>query len=163
MCTPIVPTKPTVSETSLEQRQRIIALTSQGVSAPEIATELGCSVRTVHRWRARQRQTGSAGLAYHSRRPQTSHPQTTSPAVVARIQAIRQLHPRWGARLIQRQLRLDGITPVPCAQTVQHWLRRLGFGLVRSAGKPLGWTPPAPQPHETLWEVDFTKKRGAGT
>jgi transposase len=158
-----VSTKPTVSETSLEQRQRIIALTSAGVSAPVIASELGCSVRTVHRWRARQRQAGPAGLAYHSRRPQTPHPQTTPPAVVARIQAIRAAHPRWGARLIHRQLRLDGVTPVPCEDTVGHWLRRLGYGPVRARGKPLGWTPPAPQPDETLWEVAFTKKRGGVT
>lgn len=163
MCAAIVQSKPTVSETSLEQRQRIIALTSQGVSAPRIATELGCSVRTVHRWRARQRQAGPAGLAYHSRRPQTPHPQTTRPAVVARIQAIREAHPHWGARLIQRQLRLDGVTPAPCEQTVQHWLRRLGYGPVRARGTPLGWTPPASQPHETVWEVDFTKQRGAAT
>jgi transposase len=163
MCAPIVPTKPTVSETSLEQRQRIIALTTAGVSAPQIASALGCSVRTVHRWRARQRQAGPAGLAYHSRRPQTPHPRTTSPAIVARIQAIREAHPRWGARLIQRQLRLEGVTPVPCARTVQHWLTRLGYGTVRAAGKPLGWTPPAAQPNEVVWEVDFTKKRGAGT
>jgi transposase len=162
MCAPIVQSKPTVSETSLEQRQRIIALTSQGVSAPAIASDLGCSVRTVQRWRARQRQAGPAGLAYHSRRPQTPHPQTTPPAVVDRIHAIRAQHPRWGARLIQRQLRLDGVTPVPCEQTVQHWLRRLGYGPVRSPGKPLGWTPPAAQPDEVVWEVDFTKTRGAG-
>jgi transposase len=163
MCARIVATKPTVSETSLEQRQCIIALTSQGVSAPVIAQTVGCSRRTVHRWRARQRQAGPDGLAYHSRRPQTPHPQTTPPAVVDRIQAIREAHPHWGARLIQRQLRLDGVTAVPGEHTVQHWLTRLGFGPVRAPGKPLGWTPPAPQPHEALWEVDFTKKRGAAT
>jgi hypothetical protein len=163
MGAPIVQTKPTVSETSLAQRQHIIDLTAQGASAPEIAADLGCSVRTVHRWRARQRQAGPAGLAYHSRRPQTPHPQTMPADVVARIGAIRAAHPRWGARLIQRQLRLEGVMPTPCETTVGHWLTRLGYGPVRSPGKPLGWTPPAPQPDEVVWEVDFTKKRGAAT
>jgi transposase len=161
--TAIVASKPTVSETSLEQRQQIIALTQQGVSAPAIAQVVGCSARTVRRWRARQRQAGSAGLAYHSRRPVTRHPQTTPPAVVARIKAIRTAHPQWGARLIHRQLRLDGVA-APSETTVRHWLARLGFGLVRPPrGKRLGWRQTPPAPDASVWEMDFTKKRGTAT
>jgi transposase len=155
--------KPTVSETSLDQRQRIIALTQQGASATVIAQQVGCSPRTVTRWRARHRQAGDAGLAYRSRRPHTPHPQTTEASLVARIQAIRQAHPGWGARLIHRQLRLDGTPDVPSERTIHAWLGRLGFGRVRPLpSKPLGWQTPAPSPHETVWEVDFTKK-GAPT
>jgi transposase len=161
--TPVVASKPTTSETSLEQRQQIIALTQQGLSAPIIAQTVGCSERTVRRWRARQRQEGPTGLAYHSRRPVTPHPQTTPPAVVARIQAIREAHPQWGARLIQRQLRLDGVA-APNETTVRHWLTRLGFGPVRPArGKRLGWRQTPPAPEASVWEVDFTKKRGPAT
>jgi DNA-binding CsgD family transcriptional regulator len=35
----------------LATRQQIIALTQQGASAQEIADQLGCSRRTVMRWR----------------------------------------------------------------------------------------------------------------
>jgi transposase len=152
--------KPTSSETSLAQRQRIVALTEAGWSAPHIAAAVGCSVRTVHRWRARVRTSGAAGLAPRSRRPQRVHPQTTGAAIVERIRAIRQAHPGWGARLIHRQLRLDGAQSVPSERTIHAWLGRLGFGPIRPpAGKPLGWEQPRPGPQDTVWEVDFKKKR----
>jgi transposase len=160
------PRKPTVSETALSQRQQIIALTTAGHSAAAIARHLGLSPRTITRWRARYRHAGEAGLAYRSRRPQTRHPQTTPAASVAPIPAIREAHPGWGARLIQRQLRLDGVAHVPSERTIHAWLGRLGYGPVRPrahAGKPLGWQPPAPQPHDTVWEVDFKKKGGPVT
>lgn len=158
------PPKPTASETSLEQRERIIALTRQGRSAGRIAAELGCSPRTVYRWRARHRRAGAAGLAYRSRRPRTRHPQTTAAATVGRIRAIRQAHPGWGARLIHRQLRLDGAAAAPSERTVHAWLGRLGFGRVRPVpSKPLGWPTPAPGPGETLWEVDFKQKGAPAT
>jgi transposase len=151
--------KPTSSETSLAQRQQMVALTAAGWSAPRIAARVGCSVRTVHRWRARARASGPDGLAPRSRRPQTPHPQTTAAPIVERIRAIRQAHPQWGARLIHRQLRLDGVRGVPSERTVQAWLGRLGFGPVRPpAGKPLGWTQAAPRSQQTVWEVDFKKK-----
>ena len=154
--------KPTASELSLDQRQRIISLSAAGHSASRIAAELGCSPRTVARWRARHRQAGEAGLAYRSRQPHAAHPQTTAAAIVARIQTIRQAHPGWGARLIHRQLRLDGVAAVPSERTIHAWLRRLGFGRVQPPpSKPLGWPTPAPGPHETVWEVDFKQKGGA--
>jgi transposase len=156
---PTPTTKPTSSETSLAQRQQIITLTDAGWSAPRIARTVGCSVRTVHRWRSRARTSGSEGLCPRSRRPQQPHPQTTDAAIVARIGAIRQAHPAWGARLVHRQLRLDGVRGVPHERTVHAWLGRLGFGPVRPpAGKPLGWRQAPPSPHQTVWEVDFKKK-----
>ena len=156
--------KPTASEASLAQRRRIIALSQAGRSAPAIAREVGCSPRTVHRWRQRHRQAGDDGLAYRSRRPATPHPQTTPAPTVERIAAIRQAHPQWGARLIHRQLRLDGVRAVPSERTVSAWLRRRGFGRVRPLpGKPLGWPTPPPPPHETVWEVDFKKKGAPAT
>lgn len=80
---------------------------------------------------------------------------------MARIRAIRQTHPRWGARLIHRQLRLDGAVTVPSERTIHAWLGRLGFGRVRPLpSKPLGWPPPAARPREAVWEVDC-KQKGA--
>lgn len=163
--TPIVASKPTVSECSLAERQEIIRRTFAGETAVTIAADLGRSERTVTRWRSAYRRQGEAGLAYHSRRPQTRAPHTTPPEVVARIRAIRDEHPGWGARLIRRQLLLDGVTPLPCERTVQHWLQRLGFPPVKPpTPKPLGFPqPPTAARDDAVWEVDHTKKGGTPT
>jgi transposase len=162
--TPIVAVKPTISECSLSERQEILRRTEAGESAPVIAARLGRSVRTVTRWRSAFRRQGAAGLAYHSRRPQTAPAHTTPPAIVARIRAIRTQHPGWGARLIRRQLLLDGVSPLPSERTVHRWLRRLGLPPVRPpTPKPLGFPQPPAGRDDTIWEVDHKQKGGSGT
>lgn len=162
--TAIVAAKPTVSETSLAERQEIIRLSAAGWTAPAIAVQLGRSVRTVTRWRRRSRASGEEGLAYRSRRPPTRAPHTTPQPVIERIQTIRAAHPGWGARLIHRQLTRDGITPLPSERTVHAWLVRLGAPPVRPAAhKPIGWPQPVPARDDTLWEVDHKEKGGAAT
>jgi transposase len=157
--TPIVGAKPTVSECSLDKRQEIIRRTDAGESAPAIAATIGCSVRTVTRWRSAYRRAGEEGLTYHRRRPLHPAPHTTPPAVVDQIRAIRDEHPGWGARLIRRQLLLAGVTPLPCERTVQHWLTRLGCPPVRTRHKPLGFPQPDAAPRDnSVWEVDHKNK-----
>lgn len=156
--------RPTSTETSYRDRLRIVQLAAQGWTRPAIATELGWSVRTVQRWLARARQEGLEALVYRSRRPHTRHPLTTDPAVVARIDTLRQAHAGWGARLIRRQLLLEGWPGVPSEGTVQHWLRRLGYpptAVVRH--KPLGWPTPPSSPDAVVWQMDFKEKGGTGT
>jgi transposase len=162
--TAIVAAKPTVSECARGDRQAIITLSAAGWTAPAMAAHLERRVRTVTRWRSAYRRQGEAGLAYHSRRPHTAPPHTTSPLVVVRIGARRPAHPGWGARLIRNQLLLEGFTPLPCERTVQRWLRRLGFGTVRApTPKPLGFPQPPAVRDDTLWEIDHTQKRGPFT
>lgn len=153
--------KSTATETSLAERQAIVRLTQAGHSANTIALQRGCSARTVHRWRARFRTSGEAGLEPRARQPKQRHPQTTPEPVVARIQAIREVHPGWGARLIRRQLLVEGVTPVPCEGTIARWLKRLGFELVRPpVGKRLGWQRPDPPPSNARWQLDHQQKGG---
>jgi len=162
--TAVVTDKPTVSELSLADRQAIIRLTEAGWTAPAIAEHLGCSRRTVSRWRSADRTGGEAALAYHSRRPQTPPEHSMPQAVIDRIAALRSAHPGWGACLIQRQLRLDGVSPLPCRRTVQNWLLRLGYPPVRPpAHKPLGFPQPPPSRDDTLWEADHKQKGGSPT
>lgn len=161
---PVEAPKPTVTETSVTERRQIIAWTVDGASAATIATRLGCSVRTVHRWRARYRAEGDSGLQPRSRRPRQRHPQATPDTVVERISTIREEHPGWGARLIRRQLLLEAWEPVPSERTVAAWLKRLGYGLVRPPrGKRLGWQPPDPPPSNARWQLDHKEKGGGAT
>jgi transposase-like protein len=162
--TAVVTDKPTVSETSLADRQEIIRLTEAGWTAAAIADHLGRSARTVRRWRSAHRHGGAAALAYHSRQPHTRAEHAMPQAVIDRIVAIRSAHLGWGACLIQRQLRLDGVSPLPCRRTVQHWLGRLGYASVRPvAHTPLGFPQPRPSRDDTLWEVDHKQKGGGPT
>lgn len=154
--------KPTWSESSIDQRQEIIRLHQQGLSYAAIAEHLACGVWTVGRWVRAWRQGGETALAYKSRRPTSAHPQTTPVSTQERIRAIRQTHPGWGARLIRRQLVLDGVSDLPSEVTIQAWLRRQGFALVRPAtAKPCGWRERRPLPVGRLWQADFKQKGGS--
>jgi transposase len=160
----VVRAKPTGGETSLAPRQRMVALRAQGWSYAAIAAELACSPWTVGRWVRAHAAGGPAAPAYHGRRPRTPHPQTTPPALQARIRAIRQAHPGWGARLIRRQLDLDGVARLPSEATIQAWLRRWGRPLVRPRRhEPLGWTGDPVTAAAPVWQTGFTQKGGGGT
>ena len=160
----IVDRKPTSSETSVAQRERMVALRAQGWSYAAIATELACSPWTVGRWVRAHAAGGPSPLAYHDRHPRTPHPQTTSPALQARIRALRRAHPGWGARLIRRQLELDGVADPPSEVTIHAWLRRWALPLVRPRRhKPLGWTGDPVPTATPVWQVDFKQKGGSGT
>ena len=50
-------------------RARIVLLSSQGLTGPEIAERVGCSEPTVVLWRRRFAQAGLAGLAELPRKP----------------------------------------------------------------------------------------------
>lgn len=156
--------RPTSTETARMDRERIVTLAAQGWSRQAIAEEVGCSRRTVQRWVARFREGGLAALDYRSRRPHRPHPLTTAPALVARIDAIRQAHPGWGARLIHRQLQLEAWDGIPSEVTVHAWVRRLGHRVTqRPRHKPLGWSTPSSLPTEAVWQMDFKEKGGSGT
>jgi transposase len=153
--------KPTWSESSIEQRQEIIRLHQSGLTYAAIAEQVGCSLWTVGRWVRAWQRAGEAGLAYKSRRPTSRHPQTTAGTIQDRIRTIRHTHPGWGARLIRHQLLLDGVSDIPSEVTIQAWLRRQGFPLVRPAtAKPTGWREQRPVPLGPIWQVDFKQKGG---
>ena len=64
--------------------------------------------------------------------------------------------------MIQRQLVLDGVSDIPSEVTMQAWLRRFGFALVRPAtAKPAGWREQRPVPLGPLWQVDVKPKGGS--
>lgn len=153
---------PSETATTLAQRQRIIQLHQAQFSYAEIAERVGCSRWTVGRWVRAWKRDGPSRLEPRSHRPHGVHPQTTPIQIQARIRAIREQHPGWGPRLIHRQLERDRVTPLPSERTVQAWLHRQGFPLVRPrTAKPLGFPASASLPHQPLWEADFKQKGGS--
>ena len=49
------------------ERARIVLLSTEGLSAASIADRLGCSRRTVYKWRERFVETGLEGLIWNDR------------------------------------------------------------------------------------------------
>ncbi|MFN3930098.1 MAG: helix-turn-helix domain-containing protein, partial [Thermoflexus sp.] len=114
--------KPTATQTAYEDRVRMVELRQQGWTYRAIAERIGCSVWTVMRWVKAFQRGGWKALAYKSCAPKTPHPLTTPETVRQRIRAIKQAHPKWGARLIRRQLELEGVAPVPSEVTIHKIL-----------------------------------------
>ena len=105
------------ARTTVYARRLIVQRHQGGWAAARIAEQLGVSRATVHKWIARHRTHGPAGLEDRSSRPQTS-PTRTPAAVEARVVAERAEHRR-GAVYLAGELGL-------VASTVGRILHRHG-------------------------------------
>jgi putative transposase len=110
-------------ETSvLEERREFVRLALQeGANRRELCRRFGISPDAGYRWLARWK-AGDEALADRSHRPAVS-PRRCEGAVEARVLAVRDAHPAWGARKIARVLRREGVE-APAASTVHAILRR---------------------------------------
>lgn len=107
------------AKTSPRGRALIIQrVDADGWSAAATASAFGVSVRTIHKWRARYRGEGPAGLADRSSAPRRS-PRRTAPHREARIVTLRQQ--RLTGLAIAQRVRLP-------RATVGAVLRRHGLG-----------------------------------
>ena len=87
-----------------------------------VATDMGVSIRTVHKWVARYRAEGEAGLPDRLSRPHRLR-RPTPPATVERIEALRRQ--RWTGKRI-------AMTVGSSAATVSRVLRRLGISKMKA-------------------------------
>ncbi len=78
------------------------ALSKEGPMT-ELCREYGISRKTGYKWLERFRERGFDGLTDETRRPASSPLRTTAEATLAIIQ-LRQAHPTWGPRKVQRLL-----------------------------------------------------------
>lgn len=113
----------------------------------------GISRPTGYQWVARYRAEGEAGLAERPRRPRAS-PRRTDAAVEARVVALRDEHPRWGGRKLERALRDRGAAAVPRASTCTDILRRHGR-LAPPEEQPHPWRRFAAERPNDVWPLDF--------
>jgi len=135
----------------MDQRREFVALAKQeGANRRELCRRFGIHPETGYKWLGRFES--NAELADRSRRPHSS-PARTEQAVEARILALRDEHPAWGARKLVRCLERAGLRP-PAFSTVHQILHRHG----RIAAPPGGavatqrFEKPAPN---LLWQMDF--------
>jgi transposase InsO family protein len=136
----------------MEQRREFVRLALQeGANRRELCRRFGISPDVGYKWLARW-EAGDRELADHSRRPHAS-PVRSAAEVEARVLAVRDAHPAWGARKIARRLEWAGHEP-PAFSTVHEILRRHGRIMppVRPPGAYQRFERPAPN---LLWQMDF--------
>jgi transposase-like protein len=141
-----------------EQRERFLEdYRLDYYSITELAERFGISRRTAHKWIARYRQHGQAGIQERSRRP-NSCPWQTSPAVVEEFVRQRKAHPHWGPRKLLKLMHgRHGSWQLPAPSTAALILAR--HGLVRSRRRSRRAHPGCPKtvadgPND-IWGADY--------
>jgi transposase InsO family protein len=107
-----------------EQRYKaVLAVIGDGRTVSEVATDLGVSRRTMHRWLVRYEGDGLEGLNNRSHRPAQS-PHQMPPTVEAMVLEMRRSHPYWGARRIAFELARKRVERAPSESAVYRCLVR---------------------------------------
>ena len=134
-----------------DQRREFVMLASlAGANISALCGRFGISRQTGHLW-LRRLAAGECGFEDRSRAPLHS-PRRLADADAARILAVRDAHPAWGARKIAAVLQRAGVAP-PAASTIHAVLSRHGRIAPDSPGRPYGtFERTAPN---ALWQMDF--------
>ena len=136
----------------MDQRREFVHLAMQdGVNRRELCRRYGISPEIGYKWLARF-AAGDTALDDRSRRPHRS-PRRSDAAAEARVLAVRDAHPAWGARKIDRCLERDGVTP-PALSTVHEILRRCGRVIPPQDGRKAYQRFEKEAPN-LLWQMDF--------
>jgi transposase InsO family protein len=135
----------------MDQRREFVHLaTQEGANRRELCRRFGIHPTTGYKWLGRS-EAGQQ-LADRSRRPHSS-PQQTDQETEARILAVRDAHPAWGARKIAYCLEQGGCSP-PALSTIHEILHRTGRIKPPLGGKVAIERFEMPAPN-LLWQMDF--------
>jgi transposase InsO family protein len=135
----------------MDQRREFVQLALQeGVNRRELCRRFGVHADTGYKW-LRRWARGEA-LSDRSRRPHAS-PGQTDGAMEARLLALRDAHPAWGARKLAHCLARDGLC-VPAVSTVHAILQRNGR-IVAPLGGPRAHLRFEKEAPNALWQMDF--------
>ena len=153
---------PWQEQSQMSLRHEFVTLAAaDGANLRELCRRFGISPTTGYKWLARYRAEGLAGLADCSRRPHTS-PTQTAPAMEARIVALRDAHPAWGARklgtVLARQDRAQATSPtgpLPSASTITRILHRRDRIDPAESVKHRAWQRFEHAQPNDLWQMDF--------
>jgi transposase InsO family protein len=138
----------------MSQREEMCRLAVQeGANRRQLSERYGISPPVLYKWLHRFEVAGVAGLGDLSRRPHTS-PERTEEAVEAAVLAVRDQHPAWGGRKIQRVLAREGLA-APAASTITAILKR--HGRIDPAASEAA-TPFTRFEHDApnrMWQMDY--------
>jgi transposase InsO family protein len=138
---------------TMSLRQEFLSLANQaGSNFSQLCRRFGISRKTGYKWLKRYRQTGVAGLADCSRRPQHS-PRRSQPTIEQQVLAVRDQY-GWGARKIKTCVERDGQGPV--AKSTVHSILRRHDRVTNSPDKVTGAYQRFEQERPNqLWQMDF--------
>jgi transposase InsO family protein len=135
-----------------EQRvEFVVRSLRSGEPLSRLCQEFGISRPTGYLWRKRYREGGVAAIAERSRRPLHS-PTQIEAGLEARIVALRQMYPDWGARKLAVLLGRQGVALPP--STVHRVLLRQGLVRDQDRHGPAVKRFERERPNE-LWQMDF--------
>lgn len=124
-----------------------------GVSFAELCRRFGISRKTGYKWLKVYRVGGPDALGDRSRAP-VSSPSRTSSIMEAEVCALREKHPAWGGRKINRRLLDLGHVGVPAPSTITGILRRYGL-MVAAESQAGGYGSFEAEVCNDLWQMDF--------
>ena len=120
----------------------------------ELCRRFGISPTVGYKWLKRFVVKGVEGLEDQSRRPRRS-PNHTPVAVEQLIIELRQKHPAWGARKLQRRLADQGHSSLPATSTITDILHRHDLIGVQASDKAQRWQRFERSGPNELWQIDF--------
>jgi transposase InsO family protein len=145
---------PWQEQTEMSLKAEFVRLAAEpGCNLSALCRRFGISRPTGYALLNRYRAEGPAGFAPRSTRPHAS-PRRTDPALEAAVVAIRDAHPRWGGRKIERVLQNQGLAAVPRASTCTDILRRHDR-LGPPEAQPQPWQRFEAERPNDLWQLDF--------
>jgi transposase-like protein len=144
--------------TSLQVRLEMMEQASAGLNDTQIATDLGCSLWTVRKWRRRALKRGRVGLTSRMGRPATGPVSTFPKELQQAILHVRKLHPGWGPATLLVARKMDaywGDQPLPSRAHIARPLKQAGLTRRYQPHHDLA-QPPRTQltsPHQE-WQLD---------
>lgn len=139
----------------LTLRQEFVSLAVQeGANRRALCERFGISPKTGYKWIERFTLHGQTGLQDQSRRPLHTPLRAAEP-VEARVLALRNQHPTWGGRKIERRLQDLGYSDVPTASTITRILHRHGLISVAASDRSTPWQRFEHAHPNDLWQMDF--------
>jgi len=139
----------------MSQRLEFVTLaTAENANLRHLCRCFGISPNTAYKWLDRFLADGSNGLADRSRRPHNS-PARTSKEMEKEITELRDKHPAWGGRKLERRLLDLGHTGVPSPSTITAILRRHNLLDPKESAKHQAFCRfERAEPNE-LWQMDY--------
>lgn len=148
-----------VSVTDLKQEFCMLAL-REDANICQLSRRFGIAAKTGHKWLARYRAEGVAGLAERSRRPHAS-PARSAPGLEQAVLEVRAAHPAWGGRKIRAVLVRQAIV-APAASTITAILQRHGCATGAFGGGAEAFRRFEHARPNDLWQMDFKGHVGLG-
>lgn len=143
----------------VEERLRFVVLASRpGAHLTALCREFGVSRQTGYVWLKRYQSAGAAGMVERSRRPHHS-PKRTGAEVEAKVVALRQRWPDWGAPKLKKMLTDEGVQPQLSERTVHRILKRRGLVQAPNCQGPADRRFEREEPNQ-LWQMDFKGPQG---